>query len=408
MIRQRRQGDQRLIEVLGQALAVAIDDAVLQAALDGFGALLLDRIGGFASGEQFHQPVQRIVAFAAAIEDQVFGDLLFFLGDQMQRPDLRHVDDRAAHAGAARVVEEHRVQHGARGRVQPEADVGQPEDDLDIGKFGADRGDALQRPLRQLAIVLVAGGDGEGQRIDQQVGLRQAVPVAGEIDQPAGDAQFVLDRLRHADFVDGQRDHRGAELLRQHQAIGGVLLAVLEVDRVDDRLAAVQLQRGLDHRGFGAVDHQGRIHRGGEAAHHLSHFGGFVAADEGGADVERVGAFADLLAAHGDAAVPVVHLLQFAPFLRAVGVAAFADREDGVLLAQRHGLIEAGDAGHPDRLAREPGRGGTSARAARLRSIASSAAMCSIVVPQQPPIRLTPSSATKRSSQEASSAAPSG
>ena len=65
-------------------------------------------------------------------------------------------------------------------------------------------------------------------------------------------------RLRHADLVDGQRDHRGAEALRQDQAVGGVLLAVLEIDRVDDRLAAVQFQRGLDHRGFGAVDHQRR------------------------------------------------------------------------------------------------------------------------------------------------------
>ena len=189
---ERRQGEQRLIEVRGQAFAVAIDDTILQAALGGFGPLLLHRVAGFASGEQFHQLVQRVVALAAAIEDQVFGDLLFFLGDQMQRPDLRHVDDRAAHAGAAGVVEEHRVQHGSGGRVQPEADIGQPQDDLDIREFGANRRDALQRPLRELAVVLVAGGDGEGQRVDQQVRLCQAVPVAGEIHQPAGDAQFVF------------------------------------------------------------------------------------------------------------------------------------------------------------------------------------------------------------------------
>ena len=51
---------------------------------------------------------------------------------------------------------------------------------------------------------------------------------------------------------------------------------------------------------------------------------------------------------------------------------------------------------------------GRDVRLGSLRSIASSAAMCVAVVPQQPPIRLTPSSATKRSSQLASSAAPSG
>ena len=91
------------------------------------------------------------------------------------------------------------------------------------GNSVADRGDALQRPLRQLAIVLVAGGDGEGQRIDQQIRLRQAMLVAGEIDQPARDRQLVLGGLRHADLVDGQRDHRGTELLRQFQPVGRVL-----------------------------------------------------------------------------------------------------------------------------------------------------------------------------------------
>ena len=74
---QRRQGLQRLVQIVGQPLAVAVDDAVLQAALGGFGALLFHCVDGFASGEQFQQPLQRIVAFATAIEDQVFGDLLF-------------------------------------------------------------------------------------------------------------------------------------------------------------------------------------------------------------------------------------------------------------------------------------------------------------------------------------------
>src|SRR6202012_3854185 len=102
--------------------------------------------------------------------DQVFGDLSFFLGDQVQRADFRHVDDRAGHAGSAGVVEENRVQDGSGGGGEAEADVGQAEDDLDVGEFGTDRGDALQGPLRQFAVVLVAGGDSEGQRIDQQVG----------------------------------------------------------------------------------------------------------------------------------------------------------------------------------------------------------------------------------------------
>ena len=45
--------------------------------------------------------------------------------------------------------------------------------------------DRLQGPQAELAVVLVAGADREGQRVEQQVRRRQAVLVAGEIDRAA-------------------------------------------------------------------------------------------------------------------------------------------------------------------------------------------------------------------------------
>src|SRR5688500_6555331 len=48
----------------------------------------------------------------------------------------------------------------------------------------------------------------------------------------------------------------------------------------------------------------------------------------------------DLGAPDRDAAVPVGRGLALAERLRAVGVAALADRQIGVLLAQRHGAVE--------------------------------------------------------------------
>ena len=338
---------QRLVQIVGQPLAVAIDDAVLQTLLDRLGPLLADDVGGLAVGEHRQQGLQRVIPLAAAVEDQVLGDLYFLGCDHMQRADLRHMNNGAAHAGLYRMVQEHAVQHRARGGIEPEADIGQAEDDLDVGERRPDRTDALQRPFAQLAVVLVSGGDGEGQRVDQQVGLRQAVATAREIDQATRDCQLGVGGLRHTLLVDGQRDHRGPEALRQAQPLGGGALTVLEVDRVDDRLAAVQLQCRLDHRGFRAVDHQRRIHRGGEAAHHLGHFRHFVTADERGADVQAVGRLGDLLAPHGDAAVPVMRLLQLPPLLRAVGVAALADREVAVFLPQRDRLVEAGNRRYP-------------------------------------------------------------
>ena len=98
---ERRQRLQRLVQIVGQALAVAIDDAVLQPAFHRVGALLHRRIRRLAVGEDLQQPLQRIIALRAAIEDQVLGDLHLLRRDQVQRPDLRHVHDRAGHSRRA-------------------------------------------------------------------------------------------------------------------------------------------------------------------------------------------------------------------------------------------------------------------------------------------------------------------
>ena len=94
-----------------------------------------------------------------------------------------------------------------------------------------------------------------------------------------------------------------------------------------------------------------RVDRAAHAGHRLGHVGDLVAPDKGGAQIERVRAFLDLLAPHLDAAVPVALLLQSAELARAVGVAALADRQVGVLLAQVHLAVERGDGGGPHRVA---------------------------------------------------------
>ena len=80
--------------------------------------------------------LQRIVILASPVEDQVLDHLHLLRRDQMQRPDLADMHDRARHAGAHRVIEEHRVHHRARRGIEAETDVGQPEDDLYVGEFG--------------------------------------------------------------------------------------------------------------------------------------------------------------------------------------------------------------------------------------------------------------------------------
>src|SRR6202022_4404857 len=130
---------------------------------------------------------------------------------------------------------------------------------------------------------------------------------------------------------------------RQAEPLVGGLLAILEIDRVDDRLAAIKLHRGFEHWVFGRVDDQRRVDRTAHAADDLAHLGDLVAADESGADIEGVRAFLDLLAAHLNAALPIALLLQAGEGARAVGVAALADRQIRILLAERDLSVERGD-----------------------------------------------------------------
>ncbi len=88
-----------------------------------------------------------------------------------------------------------------------------------VGQLLRDPLDRLQGPQPELAVVLVAGADREGQRIEHQIGRFQPVPIDREIIQPVGDLELALDILGHAGLVDRQRDHGGAEALGQGHAL---------------------------------------------------------------------------------------------------------------------------------------------------------------------------------------------
>ena len=206
----------------------------------------------------------------------------------MQRLDLGDMHNRPRHAGLDGEVQKHAVQHMPRGRVEPEGDIGQPKDDLNIGKCIPDHANAFKRPKAKLAVILITGRDREGQRVNHQIRLRQPVLVAGKLHQAARDAQLILGGFCHAHFINGQRNHCRAEFARQDHTIFGGLLAFFEIDRIDDGLAAMQLERGFNHRGFGGINHQRAIHAAGEAADHLGHFRHFIAANKGRADVQAV------------------------------------------------------------------------------------------------------------------------
>ncbi|MGX1121635.1 hypothetical protein RKD37_006998 [Streptomyces ambofaciens] len=347
-----------LVEVLLQAVLLAVDDAALEAFLQREGGQFLglggpQRLGGGAL-EEGHELLQGVVALAAAVVDQVErgGDLL--LVEAGDRQDLARVHDRRVQARLDAFVEEDGVEQDAGGRVEAEGDVRQAERGLHVRVAPLQLTDALDGGQAVLAGLLLTGADGEGQAVDEDVGLVDA-PVAGEVvDQPFGDLDLLLGGAGLALLVDGERDQRGAVFpgqLGDACEAGLGPRAVLVVDRVDHRAAAELLQTRPDDVDLGGVQHDRQRGGGGEAAGQLLHVGDAVPADVVDAQVEHVRAFADLVAGHLDAVVPAAVQHGLAELLRAVGVGALADGQVGGVLAEGHGLVERGGAGLGARVA---------------------------------------------------------
>ena len=122
--RQRGPRRELLLEVGLEAVAVAVDDAVLEPLLDrpARAVLLLDR-GGVDALEQRHELGERVVAVAAAVVDEVERDLAHVVVDLVHRHDARRVHDGGVEPGLAALVQEHAVEHVADRGLEPEADV---------------------------------------------------------------------------------------------------------------------------------------------------------------------------------------------------------------------------------------------------------------------------------------------
>ena len=156
----------RQLEIGFEIEPVAIDDALREPLFELFRAALFLRLLDRAVLKEGHEGLQRFVfspwAVMAPVEDQILGDPHLFLGDPVQRQDLREMHDRAGEAAAQRVVEKDRVQHLPGRRVEAERDVGEAEDDLALRHLLGDLGDRVQRVEAELPIVGVAGADRKG------------------------------------------------------------------------------------------------------------------------------------------------------------------------------------------------------------------------------------------------------
>ena len=209
---------ERLGQVVFQPVAVAVDDALRQPPVDRPVAVVLRRPGvGLDALEQRQQLLQRVVVVGAAVVDEVEADLLGPVVDPGQREDLGGVHDRRVETRLHALVQEHRVEHLAGRRVEPEGDVGQPEDGGHAGQLRLDPPDALDGLDPVLAALLHAGRQRQGQRVEEQVLGRQAVALDGDVADVAGRPQLPLRGAGLALLVDAGADDGGPELAGEPQ-----------------------------------------------------------------------------------------------------------------------------------------------------------------------------------------------
>ena len=117
---------ERLGQVALEPVAVAVDDALGQPAVDRPVEVLVGRAGVHLDAlEERQELLQRVVVVGAAVVDEVEADLLGPLVDAGERQDLGRVHDGRVEPGLHALVQEHRVEHLAGGGVEAEGDVGE-------------------------------------------------------------------------------------------------------------------------------------------------------------------------------------------------------------------------------------------------------------------------------------------
>src|SRR3954454_2276309 len=114
------------------------------------------------------QPLGRVVA---PVEDDVLNEFEQLRLDVLVHDELARVDDAHVEAGADRVVEEGRVHRLAHGVVaaEGEAEVGDPTARPRARAALLDQWQRLEKRLREAAMLVDAGRDGEDVRIEDQI-----------------------------------------------------------------------------------------------------------------------------------------------------------------------------------------------------------------------------------------------
>ncbi len=240
------------LDVIGDAVHERMREALLDRLLapGEVQDRLLRAAVAFELRRGFEQPVGRV---GAAVLDHVLAQLAQLRVDVVVERELSGVDDPHVHTGLDGMIEKHRVHRLAHGLVAAEG----KRQVRDAARDVDERHPLLDAPRRLdigepvAAMLLDAGRDREDVGVEDDVLGRKADLFGQELVSALADCDLAIGRVGLALLVEGHDHDRGAVA----QNLLGVLqkgpLALLQADRVDDRLALHALEAGLDHAPLG-------------------------------------------------------------------------------------------------------------------------------------------------------------
>ena len=190
-------------------------------------------------------------------------------------------------------------------------------------------------------MLLDAGGDREDVRVEDDILRGKPGDLGEQFVGARADFHLARLRVRLPLFVEGHDDDGGAVGAHQLRVVQEGFLALLERDRVDQRLALHAFQARLDHLPFGAVDHHrhaGDIRLGGDEVQEFRHRLGRIDQAFVHVDVDDLRAVGHLVARDIERGRIVAGGDQLAEFRRARDIGALAHVHEGNGLGQRKGF----------------------------------------------------------------------
>ncbi len=193
---------------------------------------------------------QTLGPIRTAVQHDVFAGLAQFRIDVVVDGKLAGVDDAHVHARLDGVVEEHGMHRLAHRLVAAERErqVGHAAGNMHERHALADRPRRLDEVDAVVVVLFDAGRDREDVRIEDDVFRRKACLLGQQLVGARADFHLALVDVRLPRLVEGHDDDGSAVAVQQPRLSKEILLAFLQRDRVDDRLALNALQTGLDDR----------------------------------------------------------------------------------------------------------------------------------------------------------------